>query len=369
MEGNVAKVFDPITIGQLALRNRFMRSATAEGMADATTGAPYPRLADMYRALADGEVGLIVTGHVCVAYSGRTNSHMAAMATDELIEPWRRTIRPAQSAGARVMLQINHGGASVAGDVVDDPISPSGVCTNELVGPRSLTDDEVRELVRAYGQAARRAREAGFDGVQIHAAHGYLISQFLTPSTNQRDDAWGGDEARRLAFLRAVYREVRDQVGEAYPVWIKLGVAGSEASDLTIEAGARNAAVCARMGLECIEMSHALGIPETLDTREEANYRPMAEAVRDQVGPEQQLALVSGFSSLLTMQQVIDSGLVQLISLCRPFIAEPDLVRKLRTGKADRAFCVRCGRCGAQVETLGITCNNEGVQRRLRTAY
>ena len=359
------ELFDPMTIGSLQLRNRIMRSATAEFLADSDTGAPTPRMSAIYRALAEGGVGLIVTGHACVEYSGRAHAHMAAMAADDLIPAWSEVIRPAQQAGARVMIQINHGGASVDPAVTPDPLSPSGVATNDLASPRVMAEVEILGIVRAFGQAARRAREAGFDGVQIHGAHGYLVTQFLSPATNRRDDRWGGDTERRRAFLQAVAGEVRCQVGEDYPVWIKLGVAGKQESGLTVTEGAAVAAACWCFGIECVEISHALGVPEDLDTRAQARYLRLAEAVREAVEGDFPLALVSGFSSLSVMNEVLASGVVQIISLCRPLIAEPDLPNKLRNALSDAAVCERCNRCRPDVSGEGIACHNPQLAERL----
>ncbi len=358
-------LFEPVTVGRLPLRNRFMRSATAEQLAHPKTGAPAPRLREMYRALGEGGVGLIVTGHACIEYSGRTNGTMTAMAADELIPAWRETIRPAQAAGARVMMQINHGGSNVDPTTTPEPLSPSGVATNDLAKPRAMSEAEIARVIDSFGQAARRAREAGFDGVQLHGAHGYLISQFLTPYTNRRDDAWGGDEPRRRAFLQAVAASVRRQVGDDYPVWIKLGVAGKAFSGLTAEEGARVAKACAGFRIDCIEISHGLLIPEELDVRREARYRPLAEAVRREVGPGLPLALVSFIRSRAVMEELLTSGLVDLVSICRPFIAEPDLVRRLARAAEEAVACVTCDRCRVGPEGEGVRCRNEKVQEAL----
>lgn len=360
------QLFDPITVGALQLRNRIMRSATAEFVADRTTGAPTARMREIYRALGEGGVGLIVTGHACVEYGGRAHGHMAAIASEELVPTWREVIRPAQEAGARVMMQLNHGGANVNPKVTPDPLSPSGVATNDLASPRAMTETEILRVVRAFGQAARRARDAGFDGVQIHGAHGYLVTQFVSPATNRRDDRWGGDSKRRRAFLRAVAGEIRCQVGEEYPVWIKLGVAGKRESGLTVAEGAAVAAACASYGIECVEISHALGVPADLDTRAQARYLPLAGAVREAVEADYPLALVSGFRSLSVMNEVLASGVVQIISLCRPLIAEPDLPNKLRDGLSGAAACQRCDRCRPDVPGEGIACHNPRVTKTLR---
>jgi len=359
-------LFDLISVGSLQLRNRIMRSATAERMSDPQTRAPLPSLGALYRTLAEGGVALIVTGHAYVARSGKAHPEMSSIANDEVIPAWREAIGPAQEAGARVMMQINHGGAQVDPAVTPEPLSPSGLAISDLITPRTMTHAEILGLVTAYGQAARRAREAGCDGVQIHAAHGYLISQFLSPATNLRQDQWGGSPQKRLSFLREVAAEIRRQVGDDYPVWVKLGVAGSKGQGLTLVAGTQAAKACTAMDIDCIEISHAGGIPEDIDKRHEAAFLPMGQAVREAVGPGFPLALVYQFRSRAVMEEVLASQVVQIISLCRPLIAEPDLPNKLRSGASDRALCMSCDRCFPKESDEGVACRNPEVQERLR---
>jgi 2,4-dienoyl-CoA reductase-like NADH-dependent reductase (Old Yellow Enzyme family) len=362
----MSRLFDPFTVGALHLPNRIMRSATAERLADPETGAPLPRLRALYRTLAEGGVALIVTGHAYVHRTGKAHPEMSSIAADDLIPPWRETIRPAQQAGARVMMQLNHSGASCDPAVTPLPISPSGVATNSLVKPQQMTEEELLSIVAAFGQAARRAREAGFDGVQFHGAHGYLITQFLTPATNHRDDRWGGDAERRLTFLRAAVAEVRRQVGGDFPVWIKLGIAGSKESGFALLEGAHAAQVCASCGIDCIEISIALGAPEELDTHGEAPLLPLARGIRQAVGPSYPLALVNGLRSRAVMEELLEGDLVQLVSMCRPLIAEPGLPMKLRDGRSSRAACLSCDHCWPERPAEGIACRNAKVQEALR---
>ena len=358
-------LYEPLSIGPLCFRNRIMRSATAERMADPCTGAPLQALGELYRALADGGVGLIVTGHAYVEPAGKAHPEMSSLASDHVIAAWRRTISPAQAAGARVFAQINHAGGSCDPAVNPDPISPSGVATNDSARPREMTLQEVDRIIDAFGQAARRAREAGFDGVQLHGAHGYLVTQFLTATTNQRCDRWGsaGPDGR-LAFLRAVYAEVRRQVGDGFPVWIKLGLSGAAQHGLTLIEGAHLAAACCHMGIACVEVSHALGQPEEVGTGEAA-YLPLAEAARAAVGPQYPIALVNGLRSRRSMARVLESGVAQLISLCRPLIAEPDLPNKLASSVSHRAACVSCGDCWPREHGQGVGCHNTKVLAKL----
>ncbi len=362
----MALLFDPITVGSLSLRNRLMRSATAERMSDPDTGAPLPALGALYEALGRGGVSLIVTGHAYVEPAGKAHPEMNSMAEDAVIPAWTRAVAGAQAAGARVMAQINHSGANCDPTVNPDPISPSGVATNDRALPRVMTPVEIDRAIRAFGRAAWRAREAGLDGVQIHGAHGYLVTQFLTPATNQRSDAWGaGGPTGRLAFLQAVIAEVRNQVGARYPVWIKLGVSGAPDKGLSLADGASAAVAGRDAGVDLIEISQALGKPAEMGAGE-ARYLPMAQAVRAAVGAQYPLALVQGFRSARAMERVLRSSVVQMISLSRPLIAEPDLPARLASGATRRAACISCGECWAKEPGQGVGCHSAAVISRLR---
>ncbi len=361
----MSKLFESTSIGRLALRNRLMRSATAERMGHPESGEPLAKLGEMYAALARGGVGLIVTGHAYVERGGKAHPEMASIASDDVIPAWREVIRPAQEAGARLMMQINHSGASCDPKVTPQPISPSGISSDASVEQHTMSEKEIQRVVQSFAQAARRVREAGFDGVQLHGAHGYLSSQFLKPQTNQRDDGWGGDAERRFAFLKAIIQETRRQVGDDYPVWIKLGVAGREESQFDIAAGARVAANCVSYGVDCIEISHAGGEPKSIDHKKEAPYRPWAEAVRQAVSDGFPLALVNNFRARAGMEAVLENGLVQMVSLCRPLIAEPDLPDKLRENGAYEHACVRCWKCWPKEPGTGVACRNTRTLRRL----
>lgn len=359
-------LFEPLTAGRLSVRNRIMRSATAENRSDPDTGLPDESLQAVYRALAAGGAGLIVTGHAYVDRAGKAHGRMSSIAEDAAIPAWRETILPAQQLGARVLLQINHGGAGVNPAITPRPLSPSGVATNPQVQPREMSAQEIEGAICAYGQAARRAQEAGFDGVQLHGAHGYLISQFLMPYTNRRTDGWGGSLAHRQRFLHEVVREVRRQVGPDWPLWIKLGVTGSLLTGFSLLEGAATAAACAEWGVDAVEISHAWSMPEYLGPSRDGWYLPMATAVRQAVGQGYPLSLVAGWRSRALMESVIAHEIVQWVSLCRPLIAEPDLAVRLQTGASDRAACVRCDRCREGFGQEAVRCRNDQVQEALR---
>ncbi len=360
----MSMALEPACVGRLELRNRIVRSATAERLADPETGRPLPALAEHYLALARGGVGLVVTGHTYVHRRGKVNRWMASMADDEVILPWKRAIAPARSEGARLMAQLNFAGGAADPQTTPDALSPSGVAVTEGARPVAMSATDIDLVLDAFAQAARRAVEAGFDGVQLHAAHGYLACQFLTPATNHRDDAWGGDAPRRRAFILAMVAAVRGQVGSGCPIWMKLGVAGDAASGLRAPEGAEAAAAAAAAGVDCIEISHGLGMPLERDRAREAEYLPLAAAVRARVGPGFPLALVSGFRSLGCMDEVLASGVVQLVSMSRPFIAEPDLVRRFAADPQRVVLCTRCNRCRPTPPATTIECRNREVLAR-----
>jgi 2,4-dienoyl-CoA reductase-like NADH-dependent reductase (Old Yellow Enzyme family) len=355
------RLFTPGQIGTLNLPNRLVRSATAERMADAD-GRPTPRLGELYAELAQGGVGLIITGHMYVHPSGKAHPEMTGIYADELISGLAELAKAAHRAGGRVMVQINHGGMQCSRETVAETIAPSAVDAPFLERPaREMTPEEIVAMIQAYGQAARRAKEAGFDGVQIHGAHGYLIGQFLSPFVNRRTDEWGGDIEGRMRFLRAVCEAVREQVGPDYPVAIKLGLMDGVEGGLTPEEGAHVVAALEGMGLDGVEISGGMGGGRNINARtgirseeDEAYFRPLARQVRPVTSLP--IILVGGFRSRQVMEEVLSSGDADFISVCRPLICDPDLPNRMRAGLQQRSRCISANRCWAEREGEGIAC-------------
>jgi 2,4-dienoyl-CoA reductase-like NADH-dependent reductase (Old Yellow Enzyme family) len=343
------------------LPNRLVRSATAERLADAE-GRPLPRLKQLYRELAEGGVGLIITGHMYVHPSGKAHPEMTGIYTDALLPDLAELAEAVHQAGGQVAVQINHGGMQSSPGAVAEPVAPSAVDLPFLDRtPRALTNEEIVELVETYGQAARRAQEAGFDGVQIHAAHGYLISQFLSPLTNRRADRWGGDTTGRMRFLRDVCRAVRRHVGPDYPVFVKLGMVDDPEGGLSPSESVQVVAALEEMGLDGVEISGGIGGGKDLNTRkgvrsqaDEAYFRPLAQVARP--ATRLPILLVGGLRSRQTMEAVLEAGEADFISLCRPLISEPDFPRRLQQGLQDRSSCISANRCWPDEPGEGIAC-------------
>ncbi|MFW6135322.1 MAG: NADH:flavin oxidoreductase [Chloroflexota bacterium] len=354
-------LFETGTIGSLALPNRLIRSATAERMAH-PDGRPRPPMMALYRELTLGGVGLIITGHMYVHASGKAHPEMTGIHDDQLIPHLAELTAAVHELGGRVAVQINHGGMQCSRETVSGTLAPSDIEAPFLSQPaREMTGDEIALLIQAYADAARRARQAGFDAVQIHGAHGYLISEFLSPFTNRRTDAWGGDQERRTRFLRAVCQAVRQHVGPDYPVFIKLGMMDAVEAGLALEDGLRVVATLDEMGLDGVEISGGIGGGESLNTRsgirsqaDEAYFRSWAQQAR-QVTPLP-IALVGGLRSREVMEDVLRSGDADFISMSRPLICEPDLPNRLRQGLQDQASCISANRCYPEGPGEGIAC-------------
>ena len=345
-------LFSPFRIGSLDLPNRVARSATGEGMCE-PDGRATPLLADFYRTLARGGTGLIFTGHSFVRADGKASDGMMGVHTDAMVPGLRAIVEAVHGTDAKVVCQLNHAGRQTAPDRIGGktPVAPSAV-TDRASGltPRALAPDEIEPLIDAYVAAARRCREAGFDGVQLHCAHGYLMSEFLSPYTNRREDQWGGSVENRARFPLEVLRRIRAEQGADYPVLVKLNAEDFIEGGLSLDQSCRIAALMEAGGIDAIEIS--AGMAETVDRimhkgidteAKEAYFLPYAREFRKHVGVP--LICVAGLRSLGVMESVIESGAADLVSLCRPLIREPDLPSKLRDGTATRARCISCGKC------------------------
>ncbi len=362
-------LFQNARIGSLTLRNRLIRSATAEMMAD-DAGYPLPQLASLYSELARGGIGLLISGHMYVHPSGKAHPGMTGINSDDLIPGLESLVDAVHEEGGLVAAQINHAGRQARGGVDDDPIAPSAhEATPPRSGARAMTSDDIEAMIEAFAQAARRAQSAGFDAVQIHAAHGYLVSQFLSPLANRRTDEWGGSLENRTRFLRRIIAAVRQSVGADYPILAKLGIRDESDDGLTLEEGVRVLGQLADVGIDGVEISGGVADTGTFNIvgsigpgSNEAYFRPWAQAARH-AAAGMPIILVGGMRSLPVMEDVLASGDAQFISMCRPLICEPDLPTRLANGRQMAAACVSNNRCWPRKGDIGISCKCPGVVR------
>ncbi len=368
-------VFEPTTIRGMTLKNRLVRSATWEGMAE-PDGAVNDRLIDLYQRLARGGVGLIISSYLYIQPEGKQYGGQIGVHSDHLVPGLSRLARAVHEAGGTIAAQIVHCGAQTTRAVAGvQPMGPSAV---ESPGyrevPRALTLDEIQGIVEAFGKAAARVKAAEFDGVQLHGAHGYLLSQFLSPLRNRRTDRYGGSLENRARLTLEVYDAVRAAVGPDYPVMIKIN--GSE----FLEGGAdeRDAAYLSRAlaerGIDAIEVSggapgsptRGAARPNIATRADEAYFRPQCEVIRREV-PGVPLMLVGGLRSLEVIEEILGSGVADYASLCRPLIREPDLPSRWQRGDRRRAACISCRGCfvpARKGEGLRCTELDRGDRRR-----
>jgi 2,4-dienoyl-CoA reductase-like NADH-dependent reductase (Old Yellow Enzyme family) len=357
-ETQMSILFTSGKIGSLEIPNRLVRSATAERMAD-DNGQPRSTMVDFYRQLARGGVGLIITGHMFVHPSGKAHEEMTGIYNDGLIPHLKKIADAIHEDGGIAVAQINHGGMHVDGESVSDPIAPSAYRDESLNKPaREMTEGEIATLIESFGQAARRIKEAGFDGVQIHGAHGYLISQFLSPAVNKRDDKWGGNIFGRASFLKEVYHAVREQVGNQFPILIKLAMKDGVDGGLDFEDSLEVVKLCEEIGIDGIEISSGFKFPSSRKgirrETEEAYFLPFAKKARPITTLP--LILVGGMRSKKVMEKVLTDGYADFVSLCRPLINDPDFPNKLRLGQKEKSDCISSNNCWAEGKGIGIAC-------------
>jgi 2,4-dienoyl-CoA reductase-like NADH-dependent reductase (Old Yellow Enzyme family) len=356
--GTMSILFTPVKIGSLTVPNRFARSATHDYMADdkgCVTGA-HLRL---YHDLAEGEVGLIVTGHAYVQASGQASPRQMAASDDRFIEGLARIPETVHRYESKVFLQIAHAGRQTKEKLCGCvPVSPSPVFDPvSKVMPRELAADEIRALISDFVAAAVRARRAGFDGVQLHAAHGYLISSFLSPHTNRRTDEWGGPVENRARVLLEILGGVRAACGD-FPVIVKLNSTDFLPGGLTVEDAVRIAGMLEAGGIDGIEVSGGMAEagkgsiwPGLRSPSEEGYFVDSAARIKGAVHVP--VFGLGGIRTLAVAEGIVESGRADLISLSRPLIRDPFLVKHFREGLADKSECISCNKCHS---LRGIRC-------------
>jgi 2,4-dienoyl-CoA reductase-like NADH-dependent reductase (Old Yellow Enzyme family) len=347
-------LFEPYQIRDMLVRNRFIRSATTSAYAD-EEGIVNDAIIKRYERLSRGEVGLIVKGHLYIMDNGKAHDGMAGISHDKHIPMLKKLTDVVHRHGGHIVAQINHAG------VVHQPdrAGPSKYSENNWTA-REMSEDEIEAVIEGFGDAAERAMQAGFDGVQIHGAHGYLISQFLSRSVNRRSDKWGGSLEKRMRLLHEVYDEVRGRLGNE-PVLIKLNCDDFSEDGFMVDDAVKVAKTLAGKGIDLIEVSGGgrgerqdLGARAKHPDYPELDFAGHAVKIREAIKPTP-MGLVGGFTKLETMEKAVANGLTDMVSLSRPFIREPDLVKNLKRGQKE-ATCIRCDACRANFGKAMMQC-------------
>ena len=335
---------DPLTLpcGQV-LPNRLMKAALSEGLAD-KRNAPDNRLERLYTTWGRGGYGLILTGNVMVDGSQLGEPGNVVIEDERNLDALSRWAKATKDGGVPIWVQLNHPGRqSNPLDLGHKPVAPSAIAMS-IPGaptPRELTSAEIEEIIERFATSAAVCETAGFDGVQIHGAHGYLVAQFLSPLSNQRTDEWGGDPARRMRFLIEVVRRIRTRVTPGFAVGLKLNSADFQRGGFTEDESRGVLAALAGEGLDLIEVSGGsyeqpamMGSAADSTRAREAYFLDYARTVRSIVG-DIPLAVTGGFRSRSAMEEAVNSGECDVIGLGRPTATTPDAADALLSGRAE----------------------------------
>lgn len=368
-------LFEKTAINGMTLNNRFVRSATWEGMCD-KDGRPTPRLASCYRDLASGGVGLIITGYAFVRPDGKQLPGKMGIHSDEFAPEMRALIEAVHSEGGKICIQLVHaGGQTTTKTAGRRPLAPSSVKVEQFPEEsEAMSQEDIDKIVAAFGEGARRAKQYGFDAVQLHAAHGYLINQFLSPLTNRRTDGYGGSVQNRCRFLLEVYRRVRSEVGPGFPVLVKLNGSDNLEGGLVLSDAVHASLLLNEEKIDAIEVSGGTSasgektpVRIKIDAPEREAYN-LALAGEIKKAVRCPVMAVGGFRSLEVINKAITEDGIDYISMARPFIREPRLVNRWKEGDRSPARCISCNGCFKPgLKEGGIYCVVEKKEALKRT--
>ncbi len=389
-------LFNETTISGIAVKNRIIRSATHDGLAD-ENGAPSEKLIAKYEHLAKNEIGCIITGYAAVSKNGVSPyPRMLKIFDDCVVDKYKELTDTVHRHGTPVILQIAHCGRQTSSKAIGiQKVAPSNVLHAFYPDKaKELTDSEIHGIIGDFVSAAVRAEKAGFDGVQLHGGHGYLLHDFLSPYGNRRKDAWGGTLENRCRIVELIIKGIKEKT--KLPVWIKLSAEDNRKGGMNIEASVE---ICKRLemaGCDAIEVSCGT-VQDGMNTmRSELmpmdavfKYRepcasfpkilnkialPAANLINPLIKQPKPLEnfnvknaaiiknsvsipiiAVGGIHKAKDMEIILTEGKADFVSMCRPFICEPDLAKKLKNGQTE-AKCIMCNYCGLVIEKEPTRC-------------
>lgn len=346
-------LFQETKLGNITVKNRFVRSATWENMTK-EDGHITDKLYKIYEDLAKGEVGLIITGYANVVKEEQPNPGMMGIYNDSFIDEYKKLINLVHSYGSKIIMQIAYGGTKTTFNVGERVIfAPSEVAekSTNVVG-KAMTKEEIDYIVNAFADAGRRAKACGFDGVEIHGAHTYLINQFLSPFYNKRTDEYGGSLENRMRFLLEIYYKMRENVGDDFPILVKLTASDFHEDGLTFD---ETRIICKKLeqsGIDAIEISGNIHgkaksmVGEVFDSyqiQEEGYFLEYAKIISNEVNVP--IITVGGFKNIDTMENLLNYTNIDYVALSRPLLAEPFLIKRWKDGDKRPPICVRCSKC------------------------
>jgi len=392
----MSSMFEPVMIGKIEIKNRFVHSATHEAMS-ADDGSITDDIINRYIKLAKGDIGLIIPGHLYIHPLGKANNNQSGIHSDSMIPGLRKLVKAVHANNGKIAFQLDHGGRQSPRKIIGQaPLAPTnkGIDPVSLNKPIRMGENQILRTIEDFGSAAQRARKAGADAVQLHAGHGFLINEFLSPFFNHRKDSWGGSEVGRFQFLKEIVIKVREELTDDIPVLVKLNANDfTPNTGITPDLAAKYAKWLVELGIASIEVtcgtyygfqtirgeipgaelvralpfwmrpaarlkmkyqSHSNRFKEAYNLTAAKTIKPFLNGTP--------LILVGGVRRLDQMEKLVSDGTVDMISMSRPFIREPSLVRRFSKGKAIESSCISCNKCfAAMFNEIPIRCYQKGM--------
>lgn len=387
-------IFEEAQIGTIKLKNHILRSATHEGLAD-ESGYPTEKLIKKYEVLAKNEVGCIITGYAGIMQNGKSpNLNMLMINDDSFIEPYKILTERIHNFNTSIILQIAHCGAQTRSQITGlATVAPSSIQYKlyKEDTPFELNEQEIHCIITNFVNSIVRAQKSGFDGVQLHIAHGYLLSQFLSSYTNRRNDKWGGSTANKFRIVQEIFDKAKPLVGD-FPILVKLNAYDGRKRGMRLEEAIEIAKLLEKAGCSGIEVSCGVEedglftlrgdkLPIDALFKFKRNYKSMpdyskklakifapifipkikpyvnynvfaAEKIKNAI--KIPVIVVGGIKSLQSIKSIIENKQADFVSMSRPLIAEPNLIKKFKNGTQDKSNCIDCNYCviAADEETL-----------------
>jgi 2,4-dienoyl-CoA reductase-like NADH-dependent reductase (Old Yellow Enzyme family) len=348
----MSTVFEQSVINGMVLKNRFVHSAVYNGMAE-KDGSVSQKVIDLVAKPARGGVGLIVTGASYVRNDGHAYVGQGGIHDDALLPGLRGMTQAVHDAGSKVIAQLYHGG------LLCDPkfagpelLGPSMMNTDQGPQGKEMTIEQIREMVVAFSAAAVRAKQAGFDGVEIHAAHGFLLSQYLSPFFNHRTDSYGGSIENRARLLIEMVQAIKEAVGAAYPLLVKINADDYLPGGFSTAEMVQVAKLLEKAGVDAIELSGGTvlglltGTPDTSFARTERKglyYEEAAKRYQESVSVP--LILDGGIRSLQESSRLVEQGITEYVGMGRPLVREPDMIQRWQSGDTEESGCLSDNDC------------------------
>lgn len=351
-------LFEKTKIKNMIMKNRFIRGGLYEQLAD-DNGHMTPELFNVYRELAQGGVGTIITGYSYVTKDEQPNPNMMGIYDDSFIKEYKALTDMVHENNSNIIMQIVYGGSQTHMTPPSEVIFGPSAIKNEISGiiPKEMTKQDIQKLTKAYADAAMRVKKSGFDGVELHAAHGYLLSQFLCPHFNTRTDEYGGSIDNRARIIYDIYTEIRNKVGDEFPIFIKINSSDFMENGLTSEESIHVSKKLAELGIDAIEISGGNeSIPSVLDNNlgparnkiilgkdKESYFKEHASKLADVINIP--VILIGGNRHLDVMDNILNTTKIEYFSFARPLTAEPDLINRWVVGDTTKPKCISCNAC------------------------